>query len=148
MGVEVLGPLRVDGDDGTLGPRDRIVLAVLVAHRGELVGPERIADAVWPGQPPATWRKVVQGCIARLRKILGRGAIETIARSYRLTLPASEIDAARFEAAAARVEELLLLGEPDRAAYLADETLRWWRGRPLPELEDWGPGQLVADSCS
>ena len=145
MGVEVLGPLRVDGDDGVLGPRDRVVLAVLVTHHGELVDPERIADALWPGQPPATWVKVVQGCIARLRKVLGREAIETVSKRYRLTLPASEIDAARFEAAAARVEELRALGEPDRAAYLADEALGWWRGRPLPELEDWESGQLEAE---
>jgi DNA-binding SARP family transcriptional activator/WD40 repeat protein len=145
MRVEVLGPLRVEGGDGLLGPRDRIVLAVLVAHRGELVPPERIADALWKGQPPTTWLKVVQGCIARLRKVLGRSGIETVAKAYRLTLPASEVDAARFEVAAGRVEELLLLGEPDRAAYLADEALSWWRGRALPELEDWESGQLVAE---
>ena len=145
MGVEVLGPLRVDGDDGVLGPRDRVVLAVLVTQRGELVDPERIADALWPGQPPPTWLKVVQGCIARLRKVLGREAIETVAKRYRLMLPASGIDAARFEAAVMRVEELITLGEPDRAAYLADEALGWWRGRPLPELEDWESGRLEAE---
>jgi DNA-binding SARP family transcriptional activator/WD40 repeat protein len=145
MGVDVLGPLRVDGGDGVLGPRDRVVLAVLVTHRGELVDPERIADALWPDQPPATWLKVVQGCIARLRKVLGREAIETVAKRYRLLLPASEVDAARFEATVVRVEELRALSEPDRAAYLAEEALGWWRGRPLPELEDWDPGRLEAE---
>jgi DNA-binding SARP family transcriptional activator len=145
MRVEVLGPLRVEGDDGVLRPRDRVVLAVLVTERGRQVEPEKLADALWPDLPPPTWPKVVQGCVARLRKVLGREAIATVGRSYRLTLPASDIDAARFEATVARVDELLELGEPDRAAFLADEALGWWRGRSLPELDDWEQGRDEAD---
>jgi DNA-binding SARP family transcriptional activator/WD40 repeat protein len=145
MWIEVLGPLAIDGEVGTLGPRDRVVLAALVTVRGEPLTAEQLADALWGDAPPASWPKVVQGCIARLRKSLGREAIETVGHGYRLTVPASELDAASFERSVERIQELLTLGEPHRAVYLVDQALSWWRGRPLVEVEDWEPGRIEAE---
>mgnify|MGYP006175442187 CR=1 FL=1 len=34
----------------------------------------RLADALWGDVPPPTWNKVVQGCVVRLRKVLGTQA--------------------------------------------------------------------------
>jgi DNA-binding SARP family transcriptional activator len=76
--IAVLGPLNVDGDASSLGPRDRVVLEVLALRPGEVVAAERLADAVWGESPPPTWNKVVQGCVVRLRKVLGATAIETV----------------------------------------------------------------------
>src|SRR5689334_16911593 len=73
-GVSVLGPLRVDADGGTLGRRDRVVLAALSLRPGEAVSAERLADALWPDGVPASWNKVVQGCVVRLRRALGASA--------------------------------------------------------------------------
>ena len=43
---------------------------------------------MWGDVPPPTWNKVVQGCVSRLRKVLGVAAIETSPAGYRLDDPA------------------------------------------------------------
>jgi DNA-binding SARP family transcriptional activator len=139
VGIGVLGPVTVAGDTGILGPRDRVVLAALSLRPGELVSSERLADALWGELPPATWTKVVQGCVARLRKVLGAEAIETGSQGYRLVLPVEEVDAQRFERLVMRGRELLTLGEPERAAHVLREALALWHGRALVDLEGWGP---------
>ena len=144
MTISVLGPFMVDGDVSSLAPRDRVVLEVLVLRLGEVVSAERLADAMWADALPPTWIKVVQGCVVRLRKVLGAGAIETSAAGYRLTTPPDEVDAHRFERMARRGAELLSLGEYDRAAYVSGEALALWRGPALRELEGWDTGRIEA----
>ena len=53
------------------------MLEVLALRPGEVVSAERLADALWGDVPPPSWNKVVQGCVVRLRKVLGVEAIET-----------------------------------------------------------------------
>jgi WD40 repeat protein/DNA-binding SARP family transcriptional activator len=144
VGIAVLGPLRVDGDGMSLGPRDRVVLETLAVRPGDVVSPERLADALWADKVPPTWPKVVQGCVVRLRKVLGAEAIETSPHGYRLTLPADDIDAGRFERLVRRSHELLVLGEHERAAYVSAEALSLWRGHPFSELDGWEAGRIEA----
>ena len=92
----MLGPALVDGG-AVLAPRDRAVLGVLAVRRRQLVMPDQVADAVWGEHPPSSWPTQVQICVGRLRKVLGAGAIETIAGGYRLTLNGDEVDVDRFE---------------------------------------------------
>jgi WD40 repeat protein/DNA-binding SARP family transcriptional activator len=148
MRIGVLGPLTVDGATGGVGPRDRVVLAALTTCRGETVSTEQLADALWGDDPPPSWAKVVQGCVARLRKRIGPDAIDTVGDGYRLRVSAGEVDAAQFEQSVARAQELLLLQEPDRAAYVSNEALALWRGRPLTEVEAWAPGRIEAERLS
>jgi WD40 repeat protein/DNA-binding SARP family transcriptional activator len=145
VGIAVLGPVSVEGDGAGLGPRDRVVLAALSVRPGEVVSAERLADALWAERPPASWPKVVQGCVVRLRKSLGAPAIETTRQGYRLALPVDEVDARRFERLVDRARELLTLGEPERAAHVIGEALALWRGRALVELEGWEPGRIEAE---
>lgn len=46
-GIAVLGPVTVDVDAAVLGPRDRVVLAALALHPGDMMSAERLADALW-----------------------------------------------------------------------------------------------------
>jgi DNA-binding SARP family transcriptional activator/WD40 repeat protein/energy-coupling factor transporter ATP-binding protein EcfA2 len=142
MDIGILGPLSVDARTGGLSPRDRVVLSVLVLGRGRAVPSVTLAEALWGDEPPPTAAKIVQNCVARLRKALGAGVIETVPGGYRLPLGANELDVARFERSVARARELLTLGEADRAAFVVDEGLALWRGTPLPDLDGWGPGEL------
>ena len=144
MGIAVLGPLRVDGNPAPAAPRDRVVLGALALRLGEVVSAERLADALWGERPPTSWNKVVQGCVVRLRKLLGAGAIETVPQGYRLVVARDDVDACRFERLVGRARELLTLGEPERAAYIIGEALALWRGRALSDLEGWGPGRTEA----
>ena len=143
MGVAVLGPLTWDGS-ARLSPRDRVVLAVLATRPGHPVAPDRIVDALWGDTPPATASKVLQGCIGRLRKVMGRDAIETSTQGYALTLPSDEIDSMQFERLVARGRELLTLGEIDRAAYLLTQALSLWRGEAFADVESWLPAAVEA----
>ena len=122
-----------------------MVLEVLVLRPGDVVSAERLADAMWGDVPPPTWHKVVvQGCVVRLRKVLGVAAIETSPAGYRLTTPPDEVDAHRFERLVQRGSELLTLGEHDRAAYVSGEALALWRGPALSELDRWDAGRIEA----
>ena len=142
--VTVLGSLSVDGDGEQLARRDRVVLAALAIRPGEPVSADVLADALWGEAPPATWPKVVQSCIVRIRKVLGSQAVRTTDRGYVLTLPAEDIDAGRFERAVRRGRELLALGEAERAQFTLTEALRLWHGAALADLEGWEPGAVAA----
>src|SRR4051812_3635072 len=87
VGIAVLGPLTIEGEQKVLGRRDRVVLAALVVHPGEVVSAEALADALWGDHVPASSAKLVQGCVVRLRKMLGSHALETVPTGYRLALP-------------------------------------------------------------
>jgi WD40 repeat protein/DNA-binding SARP family transcriptional activator len=138
MAITVLGAVTVDGTDVN-GRRDRIVLAVLASRLGHAVPSDTVTDALWGDQPPPSAAKNMQGCVVRLRRLLGPDAITTTSLGYSLEVPADEVDAWRFERLVSRARELLALGEPDRAAYQLGEALALWRGAPFLDLESWHP---------
>lgn len=144
MGIAVLGPLTIEGDHKALGRRDRVVLAALAVHPGDVVSAEVLADVLWGEQVPPSWPKVVQGCVVRLRKVLGIHAIETLPLGYRLAVPLDEIDAQRFERAVGRARELLAAGDAERSALVLGDALTLWRGRPLADLDGWDVGRIEA----
>ena len=141
VAIGLLGPLHVDGAAG-LTPRDRVVLAALAMHSDAVLAPERLADALWAQTPPRSWRKIVQGCVLRLRSALGGAAIETTPGGYRLALAADEIDVHRFERLIEQGRDLLEAGQPDRAAVALRAGLSLWRGSPLPDLPTWPPARV------
>ncbi len=97
----MLGPLAVCGAGGwdtPPAPLRRRALAALVFAAGDAVDHERIADAMWGEDVPASARKVVQNHVLALRRSLGTGMIETRPGGYVLMVARGEIDAQRFEA--------------------------------------------------
>ena len=118
------------------------MLAALVVHPGDVVSAEQFADVLWGDRLPASWAKIVQGCVVRLRKILGSNAIETSPDGYRLAVPLDEIDAQRFERAVGRAGDLLAAGDAERSAVVLADALTLWRGRPLAELDGWDPARI------
>ena len=147
-GIALLGPLAVNGDTDGLSPRDRVVLAALALHPGEVVSAAALAEALWHDTPPPSWKKVVQGCVLRLRQALGPQAIETVQDGYRLTTVAGEIDTQRFQRLLDRGRELLAVGQPERAQHTLDEALALWRGKPLTDLDCQEAGRIEAARLS
>jgi DNA-binding SARP family transcriptional activator len=141
MGVGVLGPLRVEHRRDDVSPRDRVVLSVLAMRAGELVCRDALGDALWGDELPASWTKVVQGCVVRLRKRLGAGAIERDGLGYRLLLADDELDHRVFEQLVQCAGRDVVDGEPARACRLAHQALALWRGPALAELDHWAPAQ-------
>jgi DNA-binding SARP family transcriptional activator len=55
----VLGPLEAVGPSGSVAlgaGKQRLLLAILVLHAGELVSRSVIIDALWPEDPPGQRR--------------------------------------------------------------------------------------------
>jgi WD40 repeat protein/DNA-binding SARP family transcriptional activator len=137
VGITVLGPIGIDGIARELGRRDRVVLGVLAMRPGQASTLDRLVDALWGQTPPKSADKVAQGCVWRLRKVLGHEAIATSGLGYTLVVPPDDVDAHRFARMVGRGRELLAVGEFDRAAFVLGEAAALWRGRPYAELEGW-----------
>jgi predicted ATPase/DNA-binding SARP family transcriptional activator len=147
MQFRVLGPVEfaVDGRRENLtSKRQRAALAVLLAHPGETLSPERLADAVWDGDPPPSAHQSLHSHISRLRRLLATtggdpGVLVTDAGGYRLMLGVHELDAVRFEMllAQARTHHD---NDPLRAVSALDEALGLWRG---PAFGEFATGGLV-----
>ncbi len=144
VAIGLLGPLQIEGAAAPLSPRDRVVLTALAVHPGEVLSSDRLADALWGDRPPASWSKLVHGCVLRLRKTLGRAAIETVAGGYRLAMSDDGIDTWQFEAMVERGRELAATGPPERAASTLARALALWRGEPFEDLDGWAPGRSEA----
>jgi ABC-type transport system substrate-binding protein/DNA-binding SARP family transcriptional activator/DNA-binding beta-propeller fold protein YncE len=127
----ILGPLEVASDAGPLelpAGKPRALLAVLLLRRGEVVSVDRLVDELWGERPPPTAAKNVQGYVARLRRILGDGALLTQAPGYALRVEA--LDAARFQALLEEARH----EEPAAAATRLEEALALWRGPALADF--------------
>ena len=136
MSIGVLGSLTYDGSTA-FGRRDRAVLTALAMCVGQRLTADQLADAVWGDELPASSHKALQGCVGRLRRVLGAEKIETSGQGYRLVVPPDDVDAQHFERTVTRSRELLALGEPERAAYLLAQSLSLWRGRAFEDVEGW-----------
>jgi DNA-binding SARP family transcriptional activator len=143
MDLRVLGPLTLDGGRIEPAPRDRLVLGALAARLDKAVAVESLATAVWGEELPASWTKIVPGCIMRLRRTIAPAKIETTPVGYRLAAADIDLDAEEFERLVRRGVQLLELGEPDRAVHVFTEALELWRGQPFAELADWEPAQVA-----
>ncbi len=109
---------------------------------------DALADALWPAGPPASWAKVVQGCVSRLRRAFGPGVIETGPSGYRLPPGQVRLDVEEFEELVERGRTAAGEAAPERAVASFDAALVLWRGRPFPDLEEWSPGRLEAARLS
>ncbi|MEU7842687.1 BTAD domain-containing putative transcriptional regulator [Micromonospora sp. NPDC049114] len=150
--VGVLGPMWAmrNGTPIELGaPRQRAVLARLVAGGGHVVSVDRLIEDLWSGDPPPRAQAALQVYVSNLRRALEpdrpprRPAriLVTAAPGYALRLSAPDVDAWRFEAAlrtATRVTET----QPRAALAGLDEVLaNWGAATPYAEFV----GELWAD---
>ena len=133
----VLGPLEVRERGRVLalgGPRQRAVLAFLLLHANEVVSAERLVEAVWGEEPPATGSAGLHVRISQLRKVLSAARIGTRSPGYALSVNSGELDLERFEQLASEGRRALAAGDPDRAVRALAEALGLWRGPPLGDV--------------
>lgn len=133
----VLGPLEalVDGEPVALGgPRQRAVLAGLLATPGEVIPASRLIDDVWGEDPPETAANLLQGCISHLRKALGRDVILTRGGGYSVVVDGQRLDLRRFERDALAGARALGDGRAEDAARQLRAALALWRGPALADL--------------
>ncbi|MEU3518481.1 BTAD domain-containing putative transcriptional regulator [Streptomyces sp. NPDC006654] len=150
--LRVLGPLgaEVDGSPVELGaPRQRAVLALLIAARGGVVPVERMADALWRGEPPAKATASLHAYLSNLRRSLEPDrpprapatVLVTAPPGYALRLAEDAVDAWRFESWVGRART----APAEEARRLLAEALGWWRGPAFAEHadEEWAGAEVA-----
>ncbi len=115
-------------------PKQRAMLASLLLARGHVVSRERLVDALWGDDPPASAAAALQVYVHGLRRALGAERIETHGPGYRLRLEPGELDLERFEQLVERAEGLLAAGEAEDAADDLRAALDLWAGQALADL--------------
>lgn len=137
MELRVLGLVEasVDGRPVDLGaPRQRCVLAVLALEPNRVVPVDRLIDAVWDTDLPATPKTSVWSYVSRLRKAFADVDGVSLARrtgGYRLDITPEAVDLHRFRALLAQARATPDLAEADRTFRAA---LALWRGAPLGDV--------------
>jgi YVTN family beta-propeller protein len=149
MDFRILGPLAIYDDEGRAvdlgGRQQRLVLAMLLLHRNEVVSVDRLIDVVWGERAPANAVKNVQVHVSRLRKALEaasrsggsesrNGIVRTRANGYVLEVAPGELDIDDFQRLVEKGRQALAAGEPERAGTILREALALWRGAPLADL--------------
>ncbi|MFE1788796.1 BTAD domain-containing putative transcriptional regulator, partial [Streptomyces sp. NPDC059525] len=141
--IRVLGPLEAEteGVPVPLGaPRQRALLAGLLAARGRAVSVDRLAEDLWRGTPPAKATVSLHAYVSRLRRVLEperpprtpAGVLVTCPPGYALRLPDEAVDAWHFEA----LLEQARRASAARSRELLAEALSWWRGPAFQEHAD------------
>ncbi len=137
MRYRLLGPLEVIGDDGSsvtlAGGRERVLLATLVLGANQVVSTDRLVDALWGEEPPATAANALQVHVSKLRKKLAEaGAGDVITRAaqgYVLQTGPGDVDLDEFEqlvgAAAA---------DPAGVSKNLGKALALWQGPALADV--------------
>ncbi|SED03022.1 DNA-binding transcriptional activator of the SARP family [Amycolatopsis tolypomycina] len=139
MRFRILGTLEVRADGvrvGLASPRQQRALAVLLLNAGAVVPVERMIDALWDDEPPATAVKQVRNCVSALRSRLGEAgaAIVTDGPGYRLQTDADELDALRFRRHVAAARGLAAQAKLADAVEEIRAALALWRGPALDGL--------------
>jgi DNA-binding SARP family transcriptional activator len=149
IGVRVLGPLQVMVDDVPAdvgGPRQRCVLARLVAEHGRVVSADRLIEDLYADDAPPQALAAVQSYVSHLRRALepGRparapsGVLVTSPPGYAIQLSQDAVDAWSFED---EIHQAAGLDDPVAVHNQLSSALASWRG---PAFQEFG-GMAWAD---
>ncbi|MEV0136411.1 BTAD domain-containing putative transcriptional regulator [Dactylosporangium sp. NPDC050688] len=132
----ILGPVGARRGDIELdlgGRQQRLVLALLLAHAGSVVGLTDLVDTIWNQEPPTSAVNVVHRYIGTLRRLIepdlpvravGNYLIRHAA-GYQLRVDEDSLDLLHFRCLVAQARQAT---EPGRAVRLYTEALALWRG--------------------
>jgi DNA-binding SARP family transcriptional activator len=145
------------------GPKQRLLLALLLCHVNSQVSVDHLTSALWPEHPPRTATKNLHVYVSKLRKVFGDRLSHT-GRGYRLRLRPQECDLLLFDervnqaralaregrtgsAAAAFEQAMVISTDHPLAEFETDDEfaapIRTWRERYFGVLEDWAELQLA-----
>ena len=118
------------------GLREQRILAVQLLHANRVVPVERLVDALWDEDPPATAVKQVRNAVSRLRALFASSAHVIVADGggYRIAVADDELDTQVFELAVAQARAAAEAGDLAAATERLSEALGLWRGPALTGL--------------
>ncbi|MBB5897422.1 AfsR/SARP family transcriptional regulator [Kutzneria kofuensis] len=120
-------------------PRQRCVLAVLLAEANRTVLTEQLIDRVWGDDPPNRVRNVLSGYITRLRAVISGPsvALERCPGGYAVSVDPNAIDMHRFR-------DLVGRARPAEDPALLTEALGLWRGPAFADTSSRWLANLAA----
>jgi DNA-binding SARP family transcriptional activator len=144
--IAALGPLVVlrRGVEIPLGGQaQRTLLGLLAISADAAVHREEIADALWGGNPPASWTTVLQSYVSRLRRLIDpghaarsrTGLLSSDGDRYRLHVTAGQLDLLSFRRLLADARKARAIGSKDAARSAYERALDLWRGEPLEDMD-------------
>jgi DNA-binding SARP family transcriptional activator len=142
IGVRVLGPLEVTVDGAPAdvgGPRQRCVLARLIAEHGRVVSADRLIEDLYADEAPPRALAALQSYVYHLRHALepGRlarapaGVLVTSPPGYAVRLGGDAVDAWSFEE---QVHQAAGLDDPAAVHARLSAALGSWRGAAFQEF--------------
>ena len=137
--ASILGPLAitVDGRDVTpTAAKQRALLICLVLDAGRAVSSDRLVEAVWGTDAPASARNLLTVYVSQLRQAVGADAIETRAGGYAAVIDPDGLDAHRFERLLAEGTGARAARNPGLALSRLKRALELWRGPALADVAD------------
>jgi predicted ATPase/DNA-binding SARP family transcriptional activator len=135
----VLGPLELREDGrpvAVAGRKERALLLALVLRPNEPVPRQRLLEALWDDEAPASASGALYVFASHLRAALGREAVRTRDGGYELVVDPEDVDAHRFERLAREGRDALEAGRHEAATGLLREALALWRGPALGDLAE------------
>lgn len=134
---QVLGPLRLTSGGTELpcgGPKRRALLAFLLLHANRAVPRDRLIEALWGDDPPATASNALQVHVHGLRKLLGSDRLETRGHAYLLHVEPAELDLQLFEELVQRARGA---DDPATRVESLEAALALWNGAVLADLAEF-----------
>jgi DNA-binding SARP family transcriptional activator len=139
MQFQLLGPLRVIGDDGAevsiRQPRERALLAVLLLNTHRVTHTPHLIDLLWGDDVPACAAGALRTHIWSLRRLLAPAQrLCHVPGGYRLEVLPGELDLETFRRLAEQGARALDCGDNRDADLLLSRALRLWREPPLADV--------------
>ena len=146
MELRILGPVELWIGERRWelgGPKEQSALAILAMSAGRTVSAAALGERIWGDESANRARETLHVLISRLRRRLRNAGLvspmilTSSAQGYRLDVPASAIDAARFELLVRRAAAAAS-DDPHQAVDLLREAAALFRGEPLSGISgDW-----------
>ncbi|MSV85846.1 MAG: AAA family ATPase [Actinobacteria bacterium] len=141
MEFRLLGSVDVIDGSGPVplgGPRQRLLLASLLATRRQVVSLDWLTEALWGEDAPSTARSTLQTSVSKLRRLFSTDPLVTLNSrppGYLLDLPLEAVDADCFESYLAAARQCAQ-DRPEEALELFDRALGLWAGPAFAGFED------------
>jgi SARP family transcriptional regulator, regulator of embCAB operon len=142
--VKVLGPLEAFVEGRSIVPsarKERQVLALLALNAAKVVPFSMLIEEIWGDSPPRVPAASLQTYILHLRQRLGRGKASsgkdillTVPGGYVLDIPATNVDACRYERLVATGRGAVNVGDYPTATEELAAGLQEWRGEALLDV--------------
>lgn len=139
MWFGILGPLLVRDEDVVIevpAARQRVLLAALLVHAGQVVPADKLAEMAWDGAPPPGATVTLRSHVSRLRRVLGpRARLVTRYPGYLIEAGQEEVDLLRFACLCRDGAAAVRAGAWPQAYGMLGEALGFWRGDPFADVQ-------------